>query len=175
MKRSLPLYYFAYGSNMHSGRFRTRVPSGRFIAAGYIEGYELRFHTLCDDGSGKCDAFKTSRLKDRVYGVIYEMDPSDKSFLDDYESVGKEYKIADIQAVSLQRGKDPVAAFMYVALPQTYNTSIEPYDWYKDIVVAGAHEHHLPETYIQSIEQVPAKVDPDTERSRKVRQGLLAE
>jgi gamma-glutamylcyclotransferase len=50
--------YFAYGSNMCSGRLRARVTCD-FVTTAKLAGYQLRFHKLSRDGSSKCDAFRT--------------------------------------------------------------------------------------------------------------------
>lgn len=38
------------------------------------------------------------------------------------------------------------------------------YDWYKDLLITGAREHHLPQDYIAYLEQLPAK--PDKTKSK---------
>lgn len=174
-KETLPLRYFAYGSNMLSARFKQRVPSGRFVATAFINAYDLRFHMLCSDGSGKCDAFYTGRTSDCVYGVVYEMDAGDKPALDVYESLGEEYRVIETEVNRRKPESGLIPVFMYTALSQTHDSMAIPYDWYKEIVVKGAREHRLPPSYIKKLENVPVKSDPDTERSRKIRRGLIAE
>lgn len=51
--------YFAYGSNMCSGRLSERV-SCTFVAVARLAGHQLRFHKVSKDGSSKCDAFHTA-------------------------------------------------------------------------------------------------------------------
>lgn len=47
--------------------------------------------------------------------------------------------------------------------------SLQPYTWYKALVVAGAREHRLSEDYVSDLERVDAFVDPDRERERRER------
>jgi gamma-glutamylcyclotransferase len=45
------------------------------MSIAYLPKYELGFHKLSDDGSGKCNAFANGAFKDGVYGVVYEIPP----------------------------------------------------------------------------------------------------
>jgi hypothetical protein len=52
-----------------------------------------------------------------------------------------------------------------------YATSIDPgirpYDWYRDLVIAGAREHGLPEEYVRILEKVATVMDSDADRAAK--------
>lgn len=158
--------YFAYGSNMCFRRFKKRIPSGVFEAIAILNGYELRFHVKDDDGSGKCDAFYTGKRSDHVIGVVYDIEATEKHLLDKAEDLGVEYRERE-EVVKVNEAEMNV--FLYVAIPEVIDTGVTPYDWYKEFVMKGAREHKLPATYIESIEKIPAKPDPDEERAYKNR------
>jgi gamma-glutamylcyclotransferase len=60
----------------------------------------------------------------------------------------------------------------YVAGDRHIDTAGVPFDWYRDLVVAGAVEHGLPPSYVEELAQIPAVSDPYPARAERVR-GLL--
>src|SRR3990172_1264710 len=127
-----------------------RVPSAKLLGIGYITGYRLTFDKMSKkDGSGKCDAEVTKDEKDRVYGVVYTVETSQKHKLDSAEGLGNGYeeKTTDVITTRGQR-----RAVMYCATSK--DPSLKPYHWYKAYVVAGAVEHQLPFPYIEWLRTV---------------------
>jgi hypothetical protein len=70
--------YFAYGSNMLTGRLVQWTPSARVISVGHIEGYQLIFDRVSGDVSGKCSDKATGNADDFAYGVVYRISVSEK-------------------------------------------------------------------------------------------------
>jgi len=159
----LKIKYFAYGSNMCSGRLRDRVPC-EFVAIAKLTSHQLRFHKLSKkDHSSKCDAFRTGVATDEVWGVVYDIPASKKPVLDAFEGLGYGYHDSEV-LVTLSSGGQ-LAARTYTAAPKFIRTGLAPYTWYKAYVQAGAIEHGLPLEYVAaSIEPVAAGTDPDKER-----------
>ncbi len=89
---NLIIKYFAYGSNMCSGRLRDRVPC-EFVTVARLSGYQLRFHKLSKkDSSSKGNAFYTGVATDEVWGVVFEIPASKKAVLDAFEGLGYGYE-----------------------------------------------------------------------------------
>jgi hypothetical protein len=153
---------FAYGSNMLSRRLRERVPSARPLGPGVLLGYELRWHKVGKDGSGKCDVVQSKEPDARVLGVLYEIPASEKPKLDDAVGLGYGY---DEKLVQVGTASGPVSAVIYYATK--VDPAIVPYTWYKALVVAGAKEHSLSPAYISLLEATEAKADPDAGRAAK--------
>src|SRR2546429_187809 len=107
------MLYFAYGSNMCTGRLRLRVPSANPVLIAKLLNHSLRFHKRSDDRSGKCDACFTGEPADVVWGVIFQMDPADKPHLDAHEGLGHGYVEKLITVADLDR--NPHRIFMYTA------------------------------------------------------------
>ena len=164
---STTIRYFAYGSNMLTRRLVERTPSARVLATGYVEGRRLTFHKVSKDGSGKCDAEQTTNTSDRVYGVIFEIDPSERKALDRAEGLNNGYNEAQVDVVT---PSGTVPAITYVATHK--EPAMKPYRWYKSLTVAGAIEHELPLAYVEWIRAVESMEDPDVER-RKNNEALL--
>jgi gamma-glutamylcyclotransferase len=155
--------YFAYGSNMLSLRLCERTPSARAISQGTLRGYRLTFHKESQDGSGKGHIHESGNFDDSVFGVLFEIDRSDKHSLDQAEGLGMGYD--DLIVEVLTPDGDVVSASSYVGT--SLNKDLKPYHWYKSFLVGGAKEHALPAHYIKSLEAVEAIKDPDAKRIQK--------
>lgn len=157
MPDSLP--YFAYGSNMSLARLRNRVSNVEPVGLALLKGHQLRFHKRGRDGSAKCDAHFTGD-DDQVFGVLFLLDPSDRSALDAFEGVGAGY---DARTVSVQLSSGGTRqALSYCATD--IDASLKPYCWYRHHVVTGAREFGLPPGYVADIEAIPVIADQDTGR-----------
>ena len=157
------MLYFAYGSNMFTKRIQNRVSSANPITVGYISEHELHWHKVSKkDGSGKCDCFFTGNPDDKVYGVVFEIDTSQKAELDRFEGLGYGY---DEKPVTVITDTGEVNAITYFAT--NTDASLQPYHCYKKLVLAGAYEHRLPADYIRKLENSPEAIDSNEERARK--------
>ncbi len=157
--------YFAYGSNMLRQRLLARIPGATFDGRAQLRDHVLRFHKIGDDGSGKGDAYHTGITGDVVHGILYEIGEVHKEILDVIEGVGLGY---DLKHVTVE-GEIPVDAYIYVVDPDYIDPAMKPFSWYRDFVLAGAMQHHLPHDYITAIRQVPVKEDPDRIRAAENR------
>jgi len=158
----MAVLYFAYGSNMCTGLLRQRVPSANPVRIAKLLNHSLRFHKRSDDHSGKCDAAFTGETADVVWGVVFEIDPAEKSHLDAYEGLGHGY--AEKVALVVDTGGNRHSVFTYVAENSHIDPALRPYSWYKRFVAEGSSQHTLPPDYIASIKAVPATEDPDSNR-----------
>jgi len=148
--------YFAYGSNMLHARLARRVPSAEPVGVARLPRHTLRFHKRGGDGSGKCNAFRTGRDEDVVYGVVYEVDGDRLERLHQAEGPGYEFV-----NVNVEMNGEVVEAVTYRARHAWIEDALAPYSWYQSFVVAGAREHGLPRDYVVSIENVFARRDPN--------------
>jgi gamma-glutamylcyclotransferase len=151
--------YLAYGSNMWPRRIALRLGACEVAAVVSVEGYALRFHKRGRDGSGKCDAFHTGNSADTLHGVVYSLSRVQRDMLDQFEGPG--YASRNV-TVSTDSGT--LTAYAYTAKPEHVDPDLQPFDWYKSIVMAGARAHALPTHYIERIAAVCASPDPDTDR-----------
>lgn len=158
--------YFAYGSNLLHQRLRARTPSAVVVATAWLPGHVLRFHKIGTDGSGKCDARYTGRPSDLVRGVVYRLTDEDRAVLDRIEGVGTGY---EVKAIWVETASGRRSAFTYVVQEPYIDPEIEPFEWYKGFVVAGARQNGLPAAYIEAIERVTAQPDPDEKRAARNR------
>ena len=158
--------YFAYGSNLLTRRLtdRSRAPSAVALGISSAPGFVMRFHKIGTDGSGKCTLIATGHDADLVYGVVYEFADSDLAGLDREEGVHLgAYLRQSIQLVFPGGGTGE--AMTYVAGERYVDATCVPFDWYRDLCVAGAMEHGLPSGYVKEVARTPAVPDPDAARA----------
>lgn len=153
------IHYLAYGSNMWRRRIELRLGVCESLGAASLRGYSLRFHKRGRDGSGKCDAFHTGTLSDVLYGVVYRLNHAQRQALDEYEGPG--YVTRD---VPVRTRSGILTAYTYVAKQAHVDVGLEPFVWYKALVVAGARAHDLPTRYLETLSSIAAVSDPDAER-----------
>ncbi len=152
---------FAYGSNMSLRRMRERVPDAEVVTTGYVEARTLCFHKRGADDSAKADAFLSGQSSDRVWGVVYSISPVGKSILDGFEFG---YSVEETE-VATAEGR--VSAAIYIAYPETIDSTLKPFSWYHHLVMHGAREHSLPTEYQQKLRFFDSVKDHDEHRAEK--------
>jgi len=140
--------YFAYGSNLSRSRLRDRVDSARPFCIARLEGHRISFGKLGRDGSGK--ATLVSEIGAWVWGAVYTIDPAHWESLDRFEP-GYERISVDVTTDSERR----LTVVTYLA-PETAPDPTATPD-YKEVIVAGAREHALPDAYIESLIRLPER------------------
>ncbi len=157
------MLYFAYGSNMSGRRLRARIGESSFLGKARLQGYQLRFHKIGRDQSGKCDAYHTGNETDRMFGAVYLIDKDQLRRLDRYEGAGKGYLRQEIGIFDLTG--TAFQAFTYIAT--RIDQGLKPFHWYKFHVMQGALEIQLPEYYVAQINRIDVTQDADLRRTRK--------
>ena len=149
------MWYAAYGSNLHPRRLSERISSAQFVATSLLPDWSLHFHKRSKDGSGKCNILSGG---DGIHVAIFDISAEDKLALDGIEGLGLGY--SDI----LLNVPDFGDCASYVADESHIDDSLDPYDWYKELVLVGAHAHVFPVDYLNRINSFPARQDPDPRR-----------
>ncbi|WBU59160.1 gamma-glutamylcyclotransferase family protein [Paracoccus albus] len=155
--------YFAYGSNMLSARLTARCASARVIGTAVAAGYDIAFDKIGQDGSGKATLLRASTRS--VHGALFHLDDVDLALLDQIEGVGRGY---DRQSVSVRHDNKVEQAVTYIAPDSCRDATLLPFDWYRGLVVAGAHERRLPSDWIERVQRIVSLPDPQTDRPRRL-------
>ena len=152
-------YYFAYGPNMLMERLRSadRVPTAKAVSHARLEGWRLQFDKVSEDGSGKCDIVRSPG--DVVCGVVYSIPTADLGNLDRLEDLDHGYILQRLAPVVLGDGS-LVRTLAHVAEPGSCQPGLLPYEWYRDLVVAGAEQHNLPSDYLAWLKSAGSQPDP---------------
>ncbi|MEL7002010.1 MAG: gamma-glutamylcyclotransferase family protein [Bacteroidota bacterium] len=153
---------FSYGSNMLSSRIGNRIQSHIHLHVGCIECHALRFHKVGQDTSGKADAYFTNNQNDIMWGVVGEINASDKKIMDEIEGLGNGYNLKRVEVKV--NDCSMVEAQAYIADHNYIDQSVKPFDWYKEFVYRGALENKLPDHYVKYIETVDHRLDQNFAR-----------
>lgn len=149
------MLHLSYGSNMFRARIEARLGPCERLGAAYLTRHALRFHKVGGrDGTGKCDAFHTGHPDDRVWGALDRLTDAQITKLDAIEGPG--YRREPVRVTLSEQSMD---ATLYLAKPEARDAGLQPLDWYKKLVLAGARELDLPLGYIVAIEAVPSLPD----------------
>ena len=147
-----PVWYFAFGANMHDSAFRER--RGMRPAewrAGRIEGYRLRFNL---EGRPRGKAAPANVAPDpgaEVWGVLYGITRQQLLHLDSTEGVpGRRYRHLWVEAEDI--GGNALRAVTYIA--EGKETDGKPSLRYITLLRQGARAHGLPEHYLRFLDAV---------------------
>lgn len=165
------LTYFAYGSNLLTARLlsKDRAPGARRLGTGRLPGAVLRFDKRGSDGSGKCHFLEDDEPGAIVYGALFEIEALEIEALDRVEGVGHGYLRTAVDVIFEGRW---MSAVTYVAQDGYVAPGLEPFEWYRELVLAGARESGFPADYVQAIAATSARRDPDRNRDARMRSLL---
>ncbi len=156
------MLYAAYGSNLHPVRLQRRVPSATLLGAACVAGWRLSFHKRGRDGSGKCSIHPAD--DQHVHVAVFDIAASEKPWLDEIEGVGRGYAHAVIEV--------PGYGESHTYLGTHLDAGLVPFDWYRELVLAGCRFHRFPRAYVAAVEAIPVTGDHDAERARQNRSIL---
>jgi hypothetical protein len=149
------MLYAAYGSNLHPVRFARRLPDSRFRGTGTVAGRKLRFDKRSQDESGKCHIATGTGP---IHVAVYELNGDERTELDRIEGLGLGYASETIDVPGFSE------CFTYKASRSHIDEDLQPYTWYKELVLVGCEYHGFPADYIATIRSTAAIADPDAER-----------
>ncbi len=86
------------------------------------------------------------------------MSAEDRTLLDEIEGLGSGYDGIELDMPEYG------TCFSYIAQHAYLDDTLQPYDWYKAFVLAGARFHRFPRAYLEHIETTLAILDPDPKR-----------
>jgi gamma-glutamylcyclotransferase len=162
--------YFAYGSNMMTARLTARCPSATPRGVAFAQDHRLTFWKKGRDGSGKGHLAASPGLSQP--GVLFTLSTDDLIALDRFEGAGYGYRRADDFIVRLKDTSEITQAATYIATD--LDETLQPYDWYLALIVAGAREHAFDEKIMREFSATACREDPDqTRASRHEALGLL--
>ena len=150
------MLYAAYGSNLHPMRLAKRVSSAELVGSSFLPCWSLHFHKRGADGSGKGDVLSGG---DGIHVAVFEISADDKLILDEIEGVGYSDALLSVPTFG-----DCVS---YFADESHIDATLDPYDWYKELVLIGAKTHGFPATYLDRIRSVATCEDPDSDRRKE--------
>lgn len=153
---------------MCTGRLRNRCPSSNPEFNAKLTYHKFNFHKKSTDGSAKADAEYTGNSEDIVWGVVFSIDKSEETDLDNAEGLGHGYDKSEVDVIDVDGNTHK--AKIYIAIENAINRTLQPYSWYKRFVINGAKQHNLPEEYVNKLNRFDAIEDPDRKRDVEKRE-----
>ncbi|MGH7774506.1 MAG: gamma-glutamylcyclotransferase family protein [Candidatus Binatia bacterium] len=150
------MLYFAYGSNMNWPQMKGRCPSAEFVSVARLKDHRLAFTRKSDRrGCGSADAVREQGHD--VWGVVYQIEEREIGRLDEVEDfvpgrAGNGYTRQQCYVYADGNEERPFFVSLYFAEKQK-NPPLPSAD-YKRLIVEGARHWHLPQWYIEKLEQI---------------------
>lgn len=148
------LWYFAYGANMAAETMTRRGLTPARSVMARLDDYALRFSQpgipLLEPGFANIEPAPGAR----VFGVVHAMSAEELRRLDRFE--GRSYRHERVRVTTEALGVLEAIAYRN---PRA-RTPRTPSQRYKNLLLQGAREHHLPQDYIDALEAHPARHVP---------------
>lgn len=147
-------YYFGYGSNINLTSLRAKGVEPLSSELATLKGWRLRFnvsHWFRHEG-GVGNIEKSDNPSDYVQGLVHHCEDEHLAMLDAVESYGVGY---DRITVELETKKGPINAVTYIGLPSYIDDSCLPTRRYLNILLKGAVQAGLDESYIEKLRNHP--------------------
>ena len=142
--------YFAYGSNIED-----LVVEGRHVrclGVARLDDHRLAFtRRSVKTGSGVADVLASAG--EAVWGVLYELEPSDAAVLDRKEGAGWAYVRRPVRVDTVDG--QAVDAFLYTVLDKEFR-EVPPSNAYLSRLLTGARRRGLPDLYLRKLERLQA-------------------
>lgn len=135
--------YFAYGSNLLKERLRLHNPTAVYVCVARLEDFFFHYCGFGNRWQGGMGAIH-KQPGSRVWGVVWQLDESDKEHLDHQE---RWYTPIDVDVISMEN--KVYHCRTYFLEPMELNP---PSPHYKDVIMTGAKQHNLPAEYIKYLE-----------------------
>ncbi|XP_067002424.2 gamma-glutamylcyclotransferase isoform X2 [Anabrus simplex] len=153
--------YFAYGSNLLAQRIHINNPTAKRIATGKLKDYRLDFNFWSPGWKG-CVATIVPQEGSVTWGAVWEIDISNLPNLDRQELVHKGvYFPLQVTIETTDHEKLSCRTYQLYDIPpplkeyQELPEERRPSKTYLKVIIEGAKESCLPESYISSLELIP--------------------
>jgi gamma-glutamylcyclotransferase len=149
--------YFAYGSNMDGATFRQRRGIEWTRAAPALaRGWRLAVDKPSLLGTGEAMATIERDAGGEVWGVLYEIATADYEHLEFTEGVLIDhYRRSEIDVAPRHTWDAPIVTALTL-ISAVHDHTIRPTTRYMNLLLAGAAEHGLPESWIETLRRIEA-------------------
>jgi cation transport regulator ChaC len=162
--REASLWYFGYGSNTERGTFLGRRRMRPLeVRVGRLDGFELRFDLGVGPGE-RAVANVAEAPGAHVWGVLWRLTSDGADHLDRTEGVHRGfYRRLAVQVATSEGARLP--AFTYHS--PLGQPGRKPSRRYLGLLLAGAHQHGLPEEWIARLRAFELAADERDARQRR--------
>jgi hypothetical protein len=159
--------YFAYGANVHPGWLRRRIPDAELLGAAELRGYRLAFRKRGRDGAARSDACPGGP-GDALPGALYAVRAE---ALQQLGAAGAGYRMEEVTVMTAVGAR---RALTWRAEDAALAEGLLPWDWYLQLIRAGAETVGLPEAHQRWLASVACAADESSEQARAAYEVLGA-
>jgi gamma-glutamylcyclotransferase len=141
-------WYFAYGSNLSQCRMEQRTGAVPPARKAWLNHYRLSFNLHADEA---IYANIVPSPQSIVWGVAYWISGEMMNALDGYEAVAIGHYRRSWVEVETEDG-ERLRAATYIGGGPFVGAEGRPSNAYLQLILAGAREHNLPETYVRRVQ-----------------------
>lgn len=142
------LLYLAYGELMSTATMSRHVPRAKPVGRARLPGWTLMLHHMGADGSAKASLMRDADRQ--AWGVLYRLSAASRKVLD---AALPGYARTEIEAID----DDDAVQRCVTHCSRVVDDSWVPFEAYRDELVAGALEHHLPDEYVAELQAIATK------------------
>jgi gamma-glutamylcyclotransferase len=153
---SAELYNFAYGSNLNSEQVRARCTNAKLVAVAKLAAHQLGFFGYSPIWDGAEESVIPAAGQD-VWGVIYELTPSDKEKLDDWQDALFDGSGSYFHSPAKVTGSDGKEYSVLLYKKAKLGNPEKPSEEYLNFIVQGAVERGLPSAYIDQLRSLETR------------------
>lgn len=148
--------YFAYGFNLNLQKMSQKVTKPRVLGIARLANYKIGFYGHSAIWDGAVETVVPDNQSE-VWGILYQLDSYDWNQLDDFKDARLDgagryfhYPVAVFDEQSMLR-----EAFLYKK--SQLGEPKQPSTEYLGIIIQGAKEQGLPESYIATLQNIASK------------------
>jgi hypothetical protein len=156
VKPSSELYYFAYGSNMNQEQISARCSKPKAVAIAKLPSHKLAFFGYSVTWDGAEETVVPAPGHD-VWGVVYELSPSDKENLDDAQDARMDGSGSYFHTPSSVTGQDGSIYPVLLFKKDNLGTPAQPSQEYLNFIVQGAEARELPAAYVKTLQAMESR------------------
>jgi len=149
MKQTVLLFCFDIW--MFSSYLEREVGLVERVGHGSINGYALKFRKTRDAGFAKAEAIITPDAAEIIWGAVYRLNLQQYNMLS--RKFKKDFDLEFLEAeVNINEG---IIKMQRPFLPEHLpNYGDAPYNWYKELMLAGAESFNLPPDYLEKLRKI---------------------
>ena len=150
------LYHFAYGSNLNSVQLQARCADAKLVAVAKLADHQVGFYGYTSEWDGAEETVIETPGKE-LWGVIYELTPSGKEKLDDWQDALFDGSGAYYHSPAKVTDQDGKVYSVLLYKKAQLGEPKKPSEEYLNYIVKGAEERGLPSAYVEQLRSVETK------------------
>jgi gamma-glutamylcyclotransferase len=150
------LHYFAYGSHMNNEQMLARGAKPKVVGAAKLPDHQLAFFDYSAVWDGAEETVVPAPGHD-VWGVVYELSPSDRERLDDAQDARLDGSGAYFHSPAKVTDREGKVYTVLLYKKDKLGIPQKPSQEYLNFIVQGAEAHELPSAYVETLRTMESR------------------